>query len=209
MRGTRRLAARRGPRPSAALLSCGWRAANASDDSAATMMCFGRDDVDAVGERRADQVGIEQRDDAAGPRDAEPDRHVFRPVRHQQADRRRPCRGLAPSPSAHIGWRALRQRAIGQASRVSESSAGARRTFAPAPRSRAGNTRAGFFAIGIVMRSVRSAPLRKMTSLFRRSSRCMGGDSPGKRSIEELRVTEQGPSAVSGRRRRRAPADCR
>jgi hypothetical protein len=46
-----------------------------------------RDDVDAVGERRPGQIGVEEGGDAAGAGDAEPDREIFRAVRHQEGDR--------------------------------------------------------------------------------------------------------------------------
>src|SRR5439155_4156327 len=46
----------------------------------------GRGDVDAVRERWSGKVRVEQRNDAAGPGDAEPDRHVLGAVRHQEAD---------------------------------------------------------------------------------------------------------------------------
>ncbi len=45
-----------------------------------------RDDVDAMGERVPAELRVEQRNDAADAGDAEPDRQVFGPVRHHQAD---------------------------------------------------------------------------------------------------------------------------
>ncbi len=39
-----------------------------------------------MGERCAAEVGVEERRHAAGPDDAEPDRGIFRPVGHHQAD---------------------------------------------------------------------------------------------------------------------------
>ena len=71
--------------------------------SAATMTCFGVDDVDAMGERGAAQIGVEQRDDAADAGDAEPDRQIFRPVRHHQADVSPLREILRRAPSAHSG----------------------------------------------------------------------------------------------------------
>ena len=47
---------------------------------------LGQHDIDAMRKRRADKIGVEQRDDAADACDAEPDRHVFRPVGHEQTD---------------------------------------------------------------------------------------------------------------------------
>ena len=47
---------------------------------------LGRDDIDAMGERGAGQIGVEQRDDTADAGDAKPDGHVFGPVGHEQAD---------------------------------------------------------------------------------------------------------------------------
>ena len=43
-------------------------------------------DVDAMRQRLPDQLGIDQRDDAADLADAEPGGDVIRPVRHQQAN---------------------------------------------------------------------------------------------------------------------------
>ena len=45
-----------------------------------------RDDVDAMGERDAAQLGVDQRNDDADAGEAEPDRQIFGPVRHHQAD---------------------------------------------------------------------------------------------------------------------------
>ena len=67
---------------------------------------LGRDDIDAMGERRPAQIGVEQRDDAADAGDAEPDRQVFGPVWHQQPDRVAFGEILRRAPSAHSGWRA-------------------------------------------------------------------------------------------------------
>ena len=47
---------------------------------------FGRDEIDAMGERGAGQIRIEQRHHATGLGDAQPERHEFRPVRHEQTD---------------------------------------------------------------------------------------------------------------------------
>ena len=69
---------------------------------------LGLDDVDAMGERGADQVGVDQRGDAARAGDADPGCHVFRTVRHQQAYRLALGEALRRGPSAHSGWRARR-----------------------------------------------------------------------------------------------------
>ena len=122
-----------------------------------------RHDVDAMRERLPDQVGVEQRGDAADAGDAEPDRHEFRPVRHQQADGVALCDSFAERP-ARIAVRALEQLPVAEGL--------ARRTAAPVRRRcRAasssitfGKMRAGFFAICVVMRSARSTPRRKTRS---------------------------------------------
>ena len=44
------------------------------------------DDVDAMRKGGADKIGVEQRDDAAHTRDAEPDGKVLGAIGHQQAD---------------------------------------------------------------------------------------------------------------------------
>src|SRR5215472_3118778 len=46
---------------------------------------FRRCDVNAVRERSAPQIRVEQRNDAANLRDPQPDSDILRPVRHQQA----------------------------------------------------------------------------------------------------------------------------
>src|SRR6202035_6083902 len=42
------------------------------------------DDIEAMGEGSAAQIGVDQRNDAAHFADAEPDRQVFGPVRHDE-----------------------------------------------------------------------------------------------------------------------------
>ena len=44
------------------------------------------DDVHAMREALSVEIGVEQRDDAASPRHAEPERHVVRPVEHEERD---------------------------------------------------------------------------------------------------------------------------
>ena len=48
---------------------------------------LGCDDIDAMGEPRALEAGIEERHHAPDPRHPEPDRQILRPVRHHEADR--------------------------------------------------------------------------------------------------------------------------
>ena len=79
----------------------------------------GRDNIDAMRERGAGQIGIEQRNDTADAGDAKPDCHVFRPVRHEQTDGVALGETLVEGP-AGISVRALRERAIGQALAVGE-----------------------------------------------------------------------------------------
>ena len=80
---------------------------------------FGRDDIDAMGERRTGQIGIEQGNHTADPGDAQPDGHVFGPVRHQQADAIAFAETLVERPSG-ISVRPLGERTIGQALAVGE-----------------------------------------------------------------------------------------
>ena len=47
---------------------------------------FGRNDIDAVGQRRPCQIYIQQGNDAPDAGDTEPYGQVFRPIGHQQAD---------------------------------------------------------------------------------------------------------------------------
>ena len=60
---------------------------------------IGTRDVDAVGERPADQPGVDQRHRAADPADAEPAGEIVRPVRHQQADGAAGTDAQAPRPA--------------------------------------------------------------------------------------------------------------
>jgi hypothetical protein len=79
----------------------------------------GLDDVDAVGERVAGEVGVEQRHYSSDSRHAEPDRHVFRPVRHQQADRVALADAVLERP-ARVAVGARSKLAIGQSLTVRE-----------------------------------------------------------------------------------------
>ena len=47
---------------------------------------FRRDDIDAMGERRTAKLGVDQRNDDAHARQSQPYRHIFRPVRHHEAE---------------------------------------------------------------------------------------------------------------------------
>ena len=64
-------------------------------------------------ERRPGEIGVEQRHYAAGARDAEPDRHVFGAVRHQQANGLALGEALAAGP-AGVAVGALAELAIAQ-----------------------------------------------------------------------------------------------
>ena len=75
---------------------------------------FRRDDVDAMGERMPAQLGVDQRDDDARAGKAEPDRQIFRPVRHHQADRFALGQPLIERPMCET-VSARDERAIGQA----------------------------------------------------------------------------------------------
>jgi hypothetical protein len=72
-----------------------------------------RDGVDAMGERGSHEMSVEQRDDAAGATDPAPDRHVFGPVGHQQADRVALADSVHPGP-AGVAIGAIQQRAKAQ-----------------------------------------------------------------------------------------------
>ena len=72
------------------------------------------DDIEAMGERSAAKIGVDQRDDGTHFGDAEPDRHVFGPVRHDEAHGFALAEVLRERP-ARIAVGALIERAIGQA----------------------------------------------------------------------------------------------
>src|SRR3989441_1074744 len=74
----------------------------------------GRDEIDGVRERGPRQIGVEQRNDAADAGDAEPDRHVLGPVRHEQADDV-PLDEPPVERPARVSVGARREAAIGQA----------------------------------------------------------------------------------------------
>ena len=83
------------------------------------MMCFGLDGVDAIGQRRPGQMGVEERNHAADARDADPDREEFRPARHHQADRVALAHVLRQRP-ARVAVGARRKFAVGEALTVGE-----------------------------------------------------------------------------------------
>jgi hypothetical protein len=72
------------------------------------------DDIDAMGERWSNQIEVDQGGDAARTGDAEPSCNVFRPVRHQEADRLALLQALLPRPT-RIAVGALCKRAIAEA----------------------------------------------------------------------------------------------
>ncbi len=75
--------------------------------------------VDAVRQRGAGEVGVEEGDHAADAGDADPDRQEFRASRHQQADRVALAHTLGQRP-AGIAVGARGQLAIGQALAIGE-----------------------------------------------------------------------------------------
>src|SRR2546422_173597 len=79
----------------------------------------GRDEIDGVRERGPCQIGVEQRNDAADTGDAEPDRHVLGPVRHEQPDDIPLDESLVERP-AGVSVGARRETAIGQALTLGE-----------------------------------------------------------------------------------------
>src|SRR5437867_2919433 len=79
----------------------------------------GGGDVDAMCERGPGEIRVEQRNDAADARDAEPDGHVLRAVRHQEADGVALGELLLDRPPG-ISGRSFRERTIRQALAVRE-----------------------------------------------------------------------------------------
>ena len=79
----------------------------------------GRDHVDAMGERHAHQIGVEQRDHAADAGDADPDRQELGPVGHQEADRVALGDALRERP-ARVAVRARAELAIAEVLAVGE-----------------------------------------------------------------------------------------
>ena len=186
----------------------------------------GRDHVDAVGERIARQVGVEQRDHAADSGDADPDRQELGPVGHQQADRVALGDALRERP-AGVAVRARAKLAVAQVLAVGEQ----RRRVAvfrpPAPRSVAGTraldswryascTAARAARRRTVIRSAASRSKNSMTIPCRRRRRdsrrriigyCAdGGKGPDRSTIDaaerDQRVVDQGRDGRAGRARR-------
>ena len=79
----------------------------------------GRDHIDAMRERAAGEVGVEERHHTPDAGDAEPDGQVFGPVRHEQSDGVRRADAVLERP-ARVAARALGERAIGQRFAVRE-----------------------------------------------------------------------------------------
>ena len=117
-----------------------------------------RNGVDAMGERSAHEMGVEQRDDAAGAADAGPDRQVFGPVGHQQAHRVALAHPMHPGP-AGIAVGAVQQRAEAQGLGRRTRAPARRRTVAPIPRPPRERCASGLWAIGAVSSSARSHAL--------------------------------------------------
>ena len=88
-------------------------------------------------------------------RDAEPDRHIFRPVRHHQADGLAFGEILIERP-ARVAVGALGKRAIGQRARAAEISACASPRLCASSSITCGKRRCGLPAIGAVASSART-----------------------------------------------------
>jgi hypothetical protein len=87
------------------------------------------DGVDAMSEGRAHEMSVEERDDPSGAADADPDRHVFRPVRHHQADGVASADPVHPGP-AGIAVGAFEQGAEGQGLGIGNERRRVREAFA-------------------------------------------------------------------------------
>ena len=148
--------ARNNRRRRATRFSAGWRVApsgTARCNSPATITCFGATmsmQCASAGPRNCVLIS-DTTPPTAG--DAEPDRDIFRPVRHHQADGFALGELLVERP-ARIAAAALDQRAIGQRARAPRSAPRRRLGLAPCPRWR----RAGGAAVG--RRSARSPRAR-------------------------------------------------
>ena len=73
-----------------------------------------RDDIDAMRKCRTAKLRVDQRNDDADAGQAEPYRHIFRPIRHHQADGFTRSHFLIERPAC-VGVGALGERAISQA----------------------------------------------------------------------------------------------
>ncbi len=82
-----------------------------------------RDGVDRTGKRGSDEMGVEQRDGSARPADADPHRHIFRSVRHQQADGVPLAHPVGHRP-ARVAVRSLIEQAEGEDFRFRNQSGG-------------------------------------------------------------------------------------
>ena len=134
-------AQRHAPRCGADSPRRGARSRTAPSSSAATMMCLGATML--MQWASAAPVRLVLRSATMPPirRHAEPDRQIFGPVRHHEADRIALAPRPARAPSAHSGWRA--RRAPGRSgSRGRKAAPGHRRRLPPSSSIKAGSVRA-------------------------------------------------------------------
>ena len=87
--------------------------------------------IDAMRQRCAGQIGVEQGDDAADAGDAEPDREIVRTVRASAGRPRRRRRLLRRAPSAHSGWPVRRagDRSVAVVAEISATASPSRRAM--------------------------------------------------------------------------------
>ncbi len=145
-----------------------WRGRRCSISSAATITCAGATMSMQWASDRAAQLRIDQRHDAADRGDAEPDRQIFRPVRHHQANRLALGEVLVERP-ARVAVAALDERAIGEGSAFAEISAAASPRPCAISSIAAGKMRRGLPAIGAVASA--RAPSRRARCRRRRGGR--------------------------------------
>ena len=86
------------------------RSRTARRSSAATMTCFGATMSMQWASDAPTRLVLSSATTPPAAGDAEPDRHIFGPVRHHQADRLALGAASARAPSARSGWRARRAR---------------------------------------------------------------------------------------------------
>lgn len=111
---------------------------------------IGLGDIDTVRQRRADQLGVDQRSDAANPADAEPGRDIIRTVRQEQANRIAASDPRLQRP-ARIAVDTLSEFGVAQGQRVRQQR-GMLRLFVAKPSTISANRRCGSLSI----RDVRS-----------------------------------------------------
>ena len=148
---------RRAARLSAILSDAGARCRTGRASSAATITCFGETMLMQCASEGPIRLVLSKRGNAADAGDAEPDRHEFRPVRHQQADGLALGELLVQRP-ARIAVRALVQLAIAEGLVAATAGPACRRACAASSSITFGKMRAGLRAICVVIRSARSAP---------------------------------------------------